>query len=619
MKTKNNLSMMRAALILFLAATSSFAQKAEQPDNVYNLSARINDIILTEAGTLVVATNDGLVGIKPESNELVFNFTDYKRVKPEELFFVPHAPYVMVDQSGWAAISTKKAVIDYLSGKTLFSSEKNGWRAVYSCDVMMPQNKLVVSGQRTGKEQNMAAVAVYDLDTGNQESFFQLKGNRVVSGRPLMLKNSLIVPTSRELVNIDLASGEITWTNKVGGVKWMVADQSENEIYTFEGMNNGDTKIYKISKSGTVLWDKERRVKGGVSNFEILPNGLAVVSDVDNSGKSGLGKLASGRSESKIAFLSASTGEDLWDKAPKTKGFVQHFYIMDDGILFGIYQGGINKISFDGKTLFKKPLNTGEDILTMAETPQGLIYITGGDANIVNLETGDQVWEKPLKYRKAKNVSSTFDEGNNRFLISVDGELHAVDANTGESSLLAMSKFQGTESPSGIEIRDNGILLTSDQNLKLIDWEGNEVFHQYYRAPGKSAFGIILMATTTIAATTIAASSYSAEHTYRNQLRQYNKADMYGDLGDSMVAVAGASMAEMAKKFKATSATKDDRFILTKLDEGVGLVKVNKDSGEVTKEIILKDKQPHYEVDERGGILYYKANNNTIYLYDLKK
>ena len=118
----------------------------------------------------------------------------------------------------------------------------------------------------------------------------------------------------------------------------------------------------------------------------------------------------------------------LWDKAPKTKGYVQHFYIQDDGILFGIQQGGINKISFDGKTLFKKPLKTGENIMIMAETPQGLIYITSEDANIVDLKTGDQVWKKPLKYKNSAAVASTFDSAKNRYLIAADGTIFAIDA-----------------------------------------------------------------------------------------------------------------------------------------------------------------------------------------------
>src|SRR5690606_34240737 len=133
------------------------------------------------------------------------------------------------------------------------------------------------------------------------------------------------------------------------------------------------------------------------------------------------------------------------------KGYVQHFYVMEDGILFGIYQGGINKISFDGKTLFKKPLKTGENILTMAETPQGLIYITSEDANIVNLKTGDQVWEKPLKYKRAGAVSSTLDSKNNRYLISADEILYAVDATSGEVSTLARSE----EHTSELQSREN--------------------------------------------------------------------------------------------------------------------------------------------------------------------
>jgi len=607
-------------LVTFCAGQLLLAQKAEQPDFSYELGSKINESTLTQGGTLVVATNNGLVGILPKSKNVLFNFTDYGRVKPEELFYVPNAPYVIVDQSGFGGISSKKAVIDYISGKTIFTTEKNGWKSVYTCDVMMPQNKLVVSGQRTSKEQFASAVAIYDLNTGAQESFIKLKGSAIVSGRPLLLKNSLIVPTSKELMNLNLVGGEVIWTAKVDGVKWMQADASENEIYTFEGTNNGDTRIFKINKSGSILWSKEQRVKGAVSNFEILPKGLAVVSNVDNSGKSGLAKLAASRAESKIAFLSASTGEDLWGKAPKTKGYVQHFYIMDDGILFGIYEGGINKISFDGTTLFKKPLKTGENIQVMAETPQGLLFITDSDANIVNLKTGDEVWSKPLKYKRAEAVSSDFDAKNNRYLISADGDLYAVDANTGESSILANSKFEGKEAPTSVEVRENGILLTSNQNVMMLDWNGKQNFHKYYRAPGKSAFGAILAGVGALAAATTSAAYYNSANQNRNSLGQYTaRGQREADFAADMAGFAGASIAEMLKRFTATSATKNDQFILTKLDDGVGLVKVNKDSGEVTKEIVLKDKKPEYIVDDIGGVLYYQSGSSSILVYDLKK
>ncbi|MBL4664145.1 MAG: hypothetical protein JKY22_11475, partial [Flavobacteriaceae bacterium] len=204
--------------------TLVYAQKAETPDFKYEVGAKINDMTITQGGTMVVATNDGLVGIKPDRNELLFNFTDYGKVKPDELFFVPGAPYVIVGQTGFGSLTTKKAVIDYMSGKKLFSTEDNGWKAIGSCNVMMPQNKLVVSGQRRASEKYTQALAIYDLDSGEQVSFMKFKGSETVVGRPLLFENSVIVPTSKGLLKIDLNSGNTLWKNELKNVGWMATD-----------------------------------------------------------------------------------------------------------------------------------------------------------------------------------------------------------------------------------------------------------------------------------------------------------------------------------------------------------------------------------------------------------
>ena len=600
---------------LVLSVTSLNAQKAETPDHNYELGAKINEMTITEGGTVVVATNDGLVGIKPGQDGLLFNFTDYGRVKPEELNFIPKAPYVVVGQTSFVGMQTKSAVIDYMSGKVLFSTEKNGWKAIGMSQVLMPANKLIVSGQRKAKEKYAQAVAIYDLNTGEQISFYTFKGSRQAMGTPLVLSDGVVIPTTKGLMKIDMASGNVLWENELKNIGWMVADDTEKDIYAFASTSNKkNTKIYKIGANGASTWADERKVKGSISNFQILPQGLAVVSDV--AGGSGTFAAAS---ESKIALLSASNGDDLWEKAPKTKGYVQHFYIMDDGILFGIREGGINKISYDGKTLFKKPLKTGENILTMATTPQGLIYITSEDANIVNLETGDQVWKKPLKFKRADVVTSDYDKKNDRYLITADEKLYSIDANSGTSELLTEADFDGKEDPTSVEVRDGGILLASDQNMMMLDWNGDTSWHEYKRAPGKSAFGAILAGVTAVAAATASASaSYQANTRERNRIGQYTaRGDRLNNLSAGMSSAAGASVAEMLKRFKATSATQNSQFVLTKLDDGVGLVKLNKDTGDVEKEIVLKDKKPEYQVDEFGGYLYYKVNDKTIYAYNL--
>ena len=602
-------------LLLFTSFSKLSAQKAQAPNFTYNFDGKIDFMKLTDSGVLVVANGDGFAGIKPGQDKLHFSFSDYGKVKQEELEFIPLSPYVVVSQGG--ILTSKKSVFDFVAGKKLFATEENGWKMTYTCNIILPQNKLIVSGQRKAAEKYAMGVAVYDLVTGKEEKLFILKGATVITGKPLMVGSGLIVPTSKSLMHIDTKSGSITWEAKVDNITWMTADSTGKEIYAFEEKPGGDTKIHKISSSGQILWKDEQKVKGKVSNFQILPQGLAVVSDVADTGSNSVFAAAA---ESKIGFMSASDGEDLWDKAPKTKGYVQHFYVMDDGILFGIREGGINKISFDGKTLFKKPLKTGENIHTMALTPKGMIYITDTDADIINLSTGESIWSKPIKYKKAKSVCSTYDSNNKRYLISTGEEMVAIDENSGTISNFSSYKFEEKETPTSLQVRDGGLLLTSDQNVMMLNFDGSKKFHEYYRSPGKSAFGAIMAGALAVTSMAVATSAAYEAGMNKNAIGQYNDRGRQAKIvQDGFSDIASASFTEMNKRFKASAATENAQFILTKLDDGVGVVKIDKDSGAKQKEIVLKDKKPEYVVDEIAGILYYRANDKSIYGYDLMK
>lgn len=635
--------MKKVLLVAICILVNSILIAQEAPENTYSLGAKINEMTLTVGGVLVVATNDGLAGIKPSESKPVFTFNNFGRLTPEETEFVPLTPYIVVSQGATGKFAgvgkTKRAVIDYVKGKVLFNSEDLNWTQIYTCNVMLPQNKLVVSGLQksdTKFEGQTPRVAVYDLDSGNKDfSFFLDKPGRVgvaknfnLTGTPLLLKNAVLVPTGQGVIAMSNSGNEL-WKNNIKNVGWMVADKTEKEIYAFESVNAGkNTRIHKIGdKDGKALWSDDRKVKGVVSNFEILSQGIAVVSDVQPNGSSkGLNKLMSAKEQSNIAFLSATSGEDLWEKAPKTNGYVQHFYIMEDGILFGLYEGGINKISFEGNTLFKKPLKTGENIMVMAHTPQGLLYITGEDANIVNLSTGEQVWNKPLKYKRAVSVASTYDSKNDRYMIAADGKIKAIDANSGDVSDFAECNFEEKEDPNTMQIRNGGVFLSSSQNMAMYDFTGGESYKVYYKSPGRSTFGKIMGGVMAVASTAMAASTAAVAGANRSAYGSINDLSSYNDYGkqakmasDMFAGIAGASFDYLSKRFKATAATENSQFILTKLSNGIGLVKVSKDTGKVDKEIVLDDKKPEYEVDETGGYLFYKADDKTIYTYNLKQ
>ncbi|GGD12760.1 hypothetical protein GCM10011368_13420 [Hyunsoonleella pacifica] len=594
------------------------AQKAETPNFTYDLGGKIEQMTLTSSGVMLITHGKGLAGIKPGQESLVFNFDDYGKVKQEEIYIVPNTPYVMVGQAGFGGISAKQSVIDVVSGKRLFDTKANGWKAAGRPTLLMPENKLIVSGQRTAKEKYTQAVGIYDMGTGNEVKLFKLKGTNSLTGQPSIINGGVILPTYKGVYRIDMNTGAENWVVDLKNVAYVIPDKDGKSMFAVQGKGKNHV-IHKISASGAQMWGDGAKLKGVVSNFEVTDKGLAIVSDVADTGKKGLAKLAAAKAQSNISFLSASTGEDLWEKAPKTKGYVQHFYIMDDGILFGIGEGGINKISYDGNPLFKKPLRTGENIHTMALTKQGMIYITDSDANIIDLNTGASIWNKPIKYKKAKAVTSTYDEAHSRYLISTGEEIIAIDENSGDISTLATLKFEEKEHPAAMDVRDGGLLLSSDQNLMMLDFDGSEKFHEYFRSPGKSALAVALLAATAVASTAMAMDASARAGANRNYLGQYNQ---YGAqmkrTADMFAAIGTASFNEMARRFKATAATENAQFILTKLDDGAGLVKINKDTGSAEKEILLKDKKPTYEVDEFGGYLYYLANNNTIYAYDLK-
>jgi len=620
--------MKKLLLTTFIAFTLTAYGQKSTPTHVYDMGGKIDFFNLSESGVLVVAGGAGLAGIHPGAEKPHFVFTDYGKVKEEELEFVPASPYIIVNQG--SLLTSKKTVIDLVTGKMLFATEDNGWRNVAEAKVFLPQNKLVIVGNRSKKENYLLAVGIYDLETGKQDGFASLDagagkvrmGNSVPlsSGAPFLTGDLVLVPTTKKLICANFKNGQIIWEADVDKITWMSADKTGKEIYGFEERPNGDTRIHKVSSTGNLLWKKERKIQGKVSRFEILPQGLAIVSDVDNSGKSGIAKLAAGSSESKVAFLDAATGEDLWEKAPKTKGYIQHFYIVEDGILFGMYSGGINKISFDGKTLFKKPLKTGENIHTMARTPQGLIYITDTDVDIINLNTGESIWKSPIKYKKAKAVTSTYDKERSRYLISIGDEVLAINEQSGDISSLARYEFKEKENPYHISVRNEGILLSSDQNVMMLDFDGKEQFHGYYKSPGqggflKATYGVLAVASMAMSSAAAYQGGRYGTYAGSNQLNSYG--EQMKAYQEGFANIASASFTEMNKRYKATAATENAQFILTGLDGGVGLAKINKDTGKAEKEIVLKDKKPEYKVDEWAGFLYYKSNSGEISAFKL--
>ena len=623
MKTLFNQSRSLVKVAMLFIAASLFAQKTT-PDYQYNFDGQVKWMLLHESGTLLASTGEALVGIRPNSNEVSFKIDRLKRIKEEHLELVPNTPYLIIKPRG---MFMHTVVVDVVKGKMMFDSKAEDWQnGVTSRHFIFP-NMFVVNGmhKEEGLGQYKQGVGLYDLTSGELVKIFERKASNQMVGRPDIMGDNIIIPGTKNIECYDIKSGVVKWTSDIKNATSISTNEATKEVYAFRSKGD-NTVVYKLNAaSGASLWPEGNKIKGVISRIDFTESGLAIVTNVMPSKQKGLvgkigGKLK-GSGTSKIYFLDLNTGEDLWAKSPKTKGIVDHFYIEDDGIIFGVSDGGINKIAFNGTPRWKKPLKTGPSIQIMATVPKGLLYISETDADIIDMSTGESVFGKAIKYKRSKAVVSAYDQDRDRFLLSCKDGVYEIDGNNGEYNLVNDEiKFQGKEVPTNLEVRANGLLLSSSQNLQMLDFQGSDTWDVYHRAPGKSAFGAILMGALT--ATSFAMGSAHAARaglakgagvpSYNEAVRRDERAaDMYG-------AIADASFQEMMKRFKATKATENASFILTKVDAGVALVKVDKDSGQTLSEIVIKDKDPMYEVDDIEGVLYFKAKGNSINAYSLK-
>lgn len=605
---------------VMLLAHAGWAQKTAA-DYQYAFDGQVKWLILHESGTLLASTGEALAGIRPDSGEVSFKLERLKRVKEEHLEFVPNTPYVIIKPRG---MFMHTVVVDVVKGKIVFDSKAEDWQnGVTSRYFLYPEMMFVVNGMHKegGLGKYKMGVGMYDLTTGKLVKIYERKASNPMAGEPDIIGNNIVIPGLKNVECYDINSGAIKWTSEVKNATNIVTNEVSKEVYAFRSKGD-NTVVYKInSDNGSVLWPEGNKIKGVISRLEFTEHGLAIVTNI-LSGGSKLASKLKGSGTSKVYLLDLNSGADLWDKSPKTKGIINHFYVEEDGIIFGVSDGGINKIAFDGTPRWKKPLKTGPGIQIMATVPKGLLYISQTDTDIIDMASGESVFGKAIKYKRSAAVASTYDATRDRFLITCKDGVYEVNGNTGEYNLLVGgTKFEGKEDPTGIQVRNDGILLTASQNLEMLDFQGASKWHTYKRAPGKSAFGAALMGALTAASMTMGA-AHSARAGYMKGAgvpayhsavqREENAADMYA-------AIADASFKEMMKRFKATKATANSSFILTKVDGGVALAKVDKDSGETMNEIVIKDKNPLYEVDDIAGFLYFKDKGNNISAYNLNK
>ncbi|HEU5289450.1 MAG TPA: hypothetical protein VFU05_02330, partial [Cyclobacteriaceae bacterium] len=176
---------------------------------------------------------------------------------------------------------------------------------------------------------------------------------------------------------------------------------------------------------------------------------------------------------------------------------------------------------------------------------------------------------------------------------------------------------------------NDGLVLSSDQNIVKTDMSGNVKYAKYYPAPREPALLRALYAAQAVRAAYIgaAAAAYSAEFASAAQKTTdptgkavgTELAKGFDDLSQAGFNYSNQAMKQFSARYKASASTPDFVIMMTKQEKkGNQLVQVSKSNGEILRSIDIKnDKEPEYEVDQVINQVYYRVSPNQIVCYKL--
>lgn len=606
---------------------------------------------VTSLGNVVVATKAALIGVDAESGSVVWKLGDLGGLSREGYQEIPQSPLVKVTRGDGSLV-----IVEPFEGRIVFDSKKAGVKQITGEYMLYQAGALMLVTPEAAKHK----VVMVDMAGG---SVLWDKGamDKVVAVHELSADEFLLVTlfnifrlkthggeevwktvTSKEVAQLQAMGGalaglvkkmaenasaganfEIRFYTAPSGEYFYIGSENEQKQQTSSGGTAVSYKntyqAFKLS-DGSLVWPNAVECAGKFGQVAFTDKGMIVMTD--------------NGSRSKIHLIDYRSGKTVWGKKGRgltVKGGVKDFVWTKSGIVFmsGKYDDGYINIldPATGTLKFEDPVRTSGKIVRVEELPKGLLYVTEEEVNIVSLATGETLLEDEVETGPNLNAA----KGKKLFVFSPDDDaLFVIDRDAAVAKQFSREdvEFEGKESATGVEVRQKGVVVTSEQNIIMLKPDGSIAFQKYYPAPREPGLKRALLiaqgvraayiaSVATVASTQFAVASKKADNE-GGKVMGAAVSQAYGSLAQAGGAYAKKAFTQAAARFKATMQTRDFIMMLTEGDDGNLLAKVNKDTGEIAASINLgKDKAPKYEVDDVTGRVYYCPGGGELQCYQL--
>jgi outer membrane protein assembly factor BamB len=621
-------------------------------------------------GYLIACTKTGLTGIDAEKGTVVWNNKDFAGLKEDDLTELAGTPYFMAVQKG------ETAIVDGFTGTRVFSAKAEGFSSITKRYPMYQCGGLLVIGKK-GK-----ADAAIMMNMNNGAKRWELGGTDHVFAAFEIDRNSVLLATALYLFRLDAATGREIWKtaashdveglDKMGalggllkGMANKMADKNpvtDIEIAVNAGSNEFFVAVesksacensgggkkwttysvgstyngYKLS-DGSILWKKPYEYAGKLATMMLSDEGLILFNVGTPKELTSMGMMMGSTNDAvyydypgnTINIIGYQDGTPKWGKngnglslkKPAIKVFKN-----ERGIVC-VTDNAVNILDPKaGALLFEKDVKIFSDIQDVRILPCGLFVCSDEKANILDLATKEVLWEKPVK-----TVPGMYEVKDNSLYIYSTKEKKVFRADLAARAALALLSaeeiaFEGKEKPQKLEIRPGGVLLSSDQNMQLLSFDGKSAFKAYFPAPRESALLRALNYANAARAAYYGARYGMASIQLKDAAEKTDNAvgkgmlgafgEMTGQISNAAMGAASESFKKANERFKATSQTREYVFVLTKADDACSLLQVSKNDGKVIASIDLgSDKKPVYSVDDVAGKIYYRSEPKKIVCY----